>query len=1482
MSGISVGPSPNWYCSRVIDCNKENIVAYGARGNVCLLDGREFPPRYLDIISAHQDRVTSLAFSSLDHQLLATAAEDNKVKIWNVYTKECLFCVTNIEKVVCIDWHTGLDNVVYIGSEKSGLFVWDAVKKSLVPLRTNEKSSVLLIKSCPYNSNWIAVGYKGGLVAILSVSNSQIIKKFRGHDNDIISLSWSVCDKEENGASLGFLSTSGRDKSVRIWNIEKERCDHAFAVPQIHKTSHYEESNRSRHWSSVIWYPDSTQLLLLTTFTGELLIWDLKKKGKKKWEVFTTEETEGHNKCIFNAVIVKSNTERVYTISLDRQIVLWDLNEKKSICSLPTIGGFCYALEVCPQDVGQLAVGSGEGIIRILNTTRPGMPCISTFWQGIKGKVINLSWHPNKEGMLAFGTEEGRVGIVDTIGNKPPIIFKSFHKESVYRVGWGPDYKFFKQNYESDSKQKLYLYSCGDRVIYIHDPSDVNSHAANFDEFAALTNRSYTALLRTDFAWRSDFSVIAVGNTDGTVEIFSGQNLRLLARIVTQKKLINCLSWHPQFTVVPDSSCSSWLASASNDSIIHVYELLPVLNRPEDDNKEFVTITDSIYQLTGHQARVVTVSWSPHFPGRLVSASYDNTVQVWDTLKGKPLANYRGHKGRVYSVAWSFLSPNNCFSGGEDYSLHCWDSSKQEHNLPPSKQSIKQSKKLKKEQVLPKLSEEDSKIVQELIERKLAMLRAEKEKESTTDNITKVDGNSPKENSNAVQTEDSCNENEGTDSEDDVSLQDSCSVASSLSLIKKSCSSKKKSGKGKKTQKSLFPYSSALENRGKKFGNEDCVFLMDLLTEEKSENKELQAGSDEATHLGLFSDRAAAWRMLSSEISQHKKSNNLDYALQLEIWKGNVGDALREAADKNMLNDYLVSLAPLGSRELWLEMASRYAEQLIASGAIQKSVLYLLSCHKIYKAIDTLRDHGYYREALALAKVRVSPTDPVIPTILKEWAFKANRDNNHHLAAKCYLALREYSRASRQLANITDPTAMQTAAYVSKKSGNKNEAQSYMISSIKLALKKQEWDLAYSIISQHVEIQPLRLVVATHKFICEYVEVLQHSTDNLGWICPLDFMNETEEVTIWKGAVFDSYPFLHRIKNGWIAENLLKVNEDEEKVASHYQFIETALVSQYTSSVKEYYIMLAVELCSLLLICWNKDITNGSIKVTILRRLNRLFSLGNGHFSLNSICLLLFPEEIKWSANNGIRITSPYKENMLMISALENNLEDLIEIKMNDRLLDIEDNAISSDASEEHSYKRTESFISGYFMFNLLCLLGKTVGNFQIFKCDTLNIENEIHEECLRKAKLFTDLLQKIKSSLLIELHAQHKVISQKLTILNQKIAVLNSDKLYKLHETELPGKTSELQLRNGTAQSNHSDEEYCKLKKEQEEVLQEFQALEKLTYGYSFPDPILSAKKIIDICKEFISNCSCNSICEALSDFSNDIHLWLQKFDVD
>ena len=176
---------------------------------------------------------------------------------------------------------------------------------------------------------------------------------------------------------------------------------------------------------------------------------------------------------------------------------------------------------------------------------------------------------------MAFGTDEGRVGIFDTLHSaKAPLLSRTYHKGTVYNLAWAP--------LLDENESALFLYSCGGHHMFIHDAAKLEAEAKNFNRILSVlpdAKKSQQYPSRTEFQWKADYSLLAVGNEDGSVEIYSGSNLCLLTIIVAHKKLIQCLRWHPSFTFQsPEASeCGNWLAIASNETSIKGNTLLFLL-----------------------------------------------------------------------------------------------------------------------------------------------------------------------------------------------------------------------------------------------------------------------------------------------------------------------------------------------------------------------------------------------------------------------------------------------------------------------------------------------------------------------------------------------------------------------------------------------------------------------------------------------------------------------------------------------------------------------------------------------------------------------------------------------------------------------------------------------------------------------------------------------------------------------------------------
>ncbi len=78
-----------------------------------------------------------------------------------------------------------------------------------------------------------------------------------------------------------------------------------------------------------------------------------------------------------------------------------------------------------------------------------------------------------------------------------------------------------------------------------------------------------------------------------------------------------------------------------------------------------------VQRLEGHTGPVMAVAYSPD-GRRLVSASHDGTLRLWDVGSGQTIRVFRGHTDKVHSVVLS-ADGKQALSGARDKTLRLWD-----------------------------------------------------------------------------------------------------------------------------------------------------------------------------------------------------------------------------------------------------------------------------------------------------------------------------------------------------------------------------------------------------------------------------------------------------------------------------------------------------------------------------------------------------------------------------------------------------------------------------------------------------------------------------------------------------------------------------------------------------------------------------------------------------------------------------------------
>ena len=164
---------------------------------------------------------------------------------------------------------------------------------------------------------------------------------------------------------------------------------------------------------------------------GELLSWSLEKPGKKGGSEFSMLHRD-HFKNLFS---IAAWDGVAYTIGQDRALIATHLDTGRQMYALPTFAGFVYCLASNPVDPSLVAIGAGDSQIRVWRTASQQLFDITNIHAKLnQAKVMSLAWHPSREGLLAFGTDEGRVGWVEALSSgRIPNISNTQHRNGVYR-----------------------------------------------------------------------------------------------------------------------------------------------------------------------------------------------------------------------------------------------------------------------------------------------------------------------------------------------------------------------------------------------------------------------------------------------------------------------------------------------------------------------------------------------------------------------------------------------------------------------------------------------------------------------------------------------------------------------------------------------------------------------------------------------------------------------------------------------------------------------------------------------------------------------------------------------------------------------------------------------------------------------------------------------------------------------------------------
>ncbi|MGK7893531.1 MAG: caspase family protein [Xenococcus sp. (in: cyanobacteria)] len=587
----------------------------------------------LNLLQGHSQKVNAIAYSS-DGNLIATASDDETIKIWNQNGESLASLSGHKNKVTNIAFRRSPNNLIKENDRKNSYLLASSSADNTAILWQIENNKLQQFKELTGHQDWVTdIVFKDKIIA--SASRDRTIKLWRENGQLITTLFGHQAGVNVMQVSSSYLVSGGEDGQVIIWAINNnggrrlrtiqvsDKVITSLAISNDQKTlivvsdawevtswnledgSKNEVQNFAANRESIndISWNQDNQLLANGTLEGKINIYN--NQGVLQ------QTLTGHNGAVLDLEFspdeqTNNNYYLLASASNDKTVRLWRIYQKASLedQGISTIA-------TSTVDATKFATGDSQGKIKIWqfnpnNNSKELITTISAHDMAINH--LQYSWDGK---VLASASVDNTIKIWDVASNQLITTLQVPPGQPIQELGI---------NSIAFSRDRNFLISGNeDNTLHIWDLTDnslVSTHQEHSDRIKTITINLKK-------------KIIASAGDDRTIKIWNFKG-ELLQTIEAHNLSINAL----QFT-----TDGTMLASASSDNTIKLWQV-------QSSGK---IETEPLQILSGHQNGITSLVFSKN--GKLlVSGSGDRTIKLWQTKNGTLLKTLQGHSSTITSL----------------------------------------------------------------------------------------------------------------------------------------------------------------------------------------------------------------------------------------------------------------------------------------------------------------------------------------------------------------------------------------------------------------------------------------------------------------------------------------------------------------------------------------------------------------------------------------------------------------------------------------------------------------------------------------------------------------------------------------------------------------------------------------------------------------------------------------------------------------